>query len=175
MRNENYKEDYTRDLAVRFYNRTRIAGDCLEYLGGHTVRLANGDFATPRRAAYLVEYGEIPIKEIRLICNNERCVEVAHFRLGRETKAGKRSAISRKRRNAILHAAQDMFETGKSLARKFGVSVGTISNILNDKKSRKSGREFKRKRKKGFCTYCGRGGKSEYKLPKRNSEMYSEI
>lgn len=95
------------------------------------------------RISYSFVYGEIPTgMVVRHICNNPRCVNPAHLRLGTE-KQNRRDMILSERGGPAklnweavaeirrLRAAKLM--TARALAQKYGVSAQSISRITTMK------------------------------------------
>ncbi len=101
--------------------------DCLLWTGANSIRLEAGGYASPRQAAWIVEHDEKPAGEIRLRCANGKCVNVAHFEIAASRNSGRR-IVSDDLKNIILFELKRGGSV-KHLAKKFEVSVGTVSGL----------------------------------------------
>lgn len=117
----------------RFFSKTeKTKAGCVVWTGqSHNVRLPDGSYTTPRRAAYLIKHGVMPARELKLKCATETCVNWRHFTEGRASKSGKRRELDEAERAQIIK----LHDKGKgrskrSLAKEFKVSIGTIFNVV---------------------------------------------
>lgn len=112
---------------------------CLAYMGAHTVRLpsemiADVEFVSPRRAAYLIEYKRHPAREVKLICHTPTCVNPAHFIEGRERRVTN-VVIDAKLKQQIRSEAATTSQT--KLAAKYGISRRSVANIVTPPDARR--------------------------------------
>ena len=131
QKNTSNKINVSQDFIERFKARTtKMDNGCLAWNGGKNIRLPDGGYITPRRAAYLIKHKEMPTREIKLACHTQSCVEPKHFLEGRAAKTGTKSHEERlsetdKALIAKLRRQKNPVPV-KELAAKFKVSVGTI-------------------------------------------------
>lgn len=115
-------------MRERFDAKIATTGtDCMVWVGANSFRLDDGSFASPRKAAWLLKYNEMPSQDVRLLCITPNCVAWPHLTLGRESNAGNQTAMSVELTKKI--AAEMPLIGVKAAAAKFGVSVGAVSNL----------------------------------------------
>ena len=127
---------------------------CMEWTGyvgknGYGVRFVAGRHVSVHRHAYETKIGPIPIGMcVCHHCDNRRCIEPSHLFLG--SIEDNTADMVRKRRQArgerhsqakltelevaaIRHEWGSYGVTQRNIARKYGVSVGLVSMIVNRK------------------------------------------
>lgn len=141
------------DLATRFWAKVDKSGDCWLWTGailktGYGSIRIDHKAIRAHRAAYELSVGPIPEGALlRHTCDNPRCVNPAHLLLG-DKRSNTQDAIERgqhrcgerdpkaKLSNQNVVEIRDALargETGKALARRFGVGESVISRIKTGK------------------------------------------
>ena len=135
------------NLAERFHARIgpKLPNGCMEWQSycqpngygrfGYSKRRA----AFAHRIAYSLVHGEIPKgKVVMHTCDNPRCVNIEHLRLGTQIEnIADTKAKGRTKRSKLLphvHAIQEMRIVGISqelIAKKYGVSRPLVSMLLS--------------------------------------------
>ena len=142
------------DLAVSFLERCRwLENGCVIYEGGHSVRIPyelyfGARFTTPRRAAYILDTGQIPDFQLKAECNTPDCVNTAHLVPGRPLRRN-RPEITRE---LILNIRRDRSQSIRALAKKYGLDRKKIRKILE------LGLEFPHTCPKAYKPYFGAYG-----------------
>jgi hypothetical protein len=144
------------DLAKRFWAKVDKSGDCWLWTGailktGYGSIRIDHKAIRAHRAAYELSVGPIPAGALlRHTCDNPRCVNPTHLLLGNK-RSNTQDAIERgqhrcgerdpkaKLTNQNVIEIRDALargETGRALARRFGVGESAISQIKTGKSRR---------------------------------------
>lgn len=105
--------------------------DCLVWLGSGSFSLGDGKFVTPRKAAWLIKFNELPAQDVKLKCTTKNCVAWQHLRLGRLADSGKHQ-VSEEIKQSIRANPENLGP--KLLAKKHQVGIGTVYRILEKTK-----------------------------------------
>jgi HNH endonuclease len=137
-----------RPLEIRFWEKVEKADGCWSWLGsrgpkGYGQLWSGGTFLRAHRVSWMLHVGPIPDGMWVLHhCDNPPCVRPGHLYLG----TARENSADRERRKRHAHKVhrsltwrqaeeiRDARRRGvplKSLAEKYGVSKGTISQITN--------------------------------------------
>lgn len=145
-----------KDLESRFWEKVEKTESCwlwtgalLKAAGGYGSIRVDGKALRAHRVAYELVVGPIPDGMLlRHSCDNPRCINPAHLTPGNAREntqdaldrnrhvVGEQNHNSKLENHAIstIRAALASGVPGKYLAKQFGVSQGTISNIKNNRK-----------------------------------------
>ena len=142
---------FPEQLELRFWSKIVITPHCWEWqprsrINGYGIfTIRAGEQKLAHRLSYEMHFGEVPAKGlvVRHRCDNPLCVNPDHLMLGtpadnmRDKVARGRQSRGQDSPNAKLTEA-DVREIrsapdgqGRAMARKFGISYGTVSSIRN--------------------------------------------
>lgn len=141
------------DPATRFWRHVDTSGECWMWTGGRS-RKGYGELSIGRRNlqthrfAWELMHGAIPPgKQVLHDCDTPACVNPAHLRLGTNadnmadrnakgrTACGERSGTAKLSTDAVaaIRARLAAGETGRALAREYGVTDATIVAIRHNR------------------------------------------
>ena len=142
-----------RDVAERFWAKVDKSGDCWLWTGAllktgyGCIRIAHKAIRA-HRAAYELSVGPLPKGALlRHTCDNPRCVNPAHLLLGDKRlnmkdalergqhRCGERDPTAKLSNQNVIEIRDALArgETGRALARRFGVAESVISQIKTGK------------------------------------------
>lgn len=108
-------------------------GGCAEAMPG-TVRLSNGLKVSAGRASWFLSHNELPKGRLRRLCMTPNCITPTHLQdTGHRTRAGAAPEIQEDLRHAITQLSDEGMSR-RSIAKKFNISVGSVSEIVADHK-----------------------------------------
>ncbi len=142
-----------RDLSDRFWAKVDKSGDCWVWTAallktGYGCLRINRKTTRAHRVAYELSVGPIPDGALlRHTCDNPRCVKPAHLLLGDKRlntqdaiergqhKCGERDSKAKLTNQNVIEIREALArgETGRALARRFGVGESAISQIKTGK------------------------------------------
>jgi hypothetical protein len=150
MKEDEVNQHTAAPMPQRFWGRVDRSGDCWEWRGnfmwqGYGVFWIDGQNRMAHRVSWSLAFCPIPRGQMVLHhCDNTSCVNPAHLFLGTQadnmtdkvTKgrqaSGERAGTARLTRETVaaIRRAADAGETGKALARRFGVGNSQACRII---------------------------------------------
>lgn len=133
MENDNQKITVPQLFIENFKSRCEMMPNgCVSYLGAHTVRIpvdvaTDTRFVSPRRAAYLIDKKQMPIREIKLVCHTPTCVNSEHFIEGRMRNTNL-TVIDVK----LTRKIKSEKTSQREIAKKYKLSRNTVAKLLRE-------------------------------------------